>query len=562
MQGRAYLRMLVAMAGILIPPIIGTAVAQSGPQLEIVQVDGGKVKGVQTDVAGVQLFKGIPFAGSTADPNRFSPPQPVKPWDGVKLADRWGDQVLQDVHANPVGTFWGNEFYFDPAYIPAASENGLNLNVWTPAHSANDHLPVYVWIHGGGNNHGNASEMEFYASKLAAKGIVVVAVQYRTGIFGWLSLSDLSRENANHVSGNYGTRDLIKALHWVHDYIGNFGGDPSLVTIGGQSAGASNSMMLLRSPLARALFKRAVIESGFVGLFTPPMASLPERESMNADAIATAFGRPMTLKALRAIPAEEFVTTKAADGTMLLYDALHQAATKPSAYTLDGYVFTKDSIDLLKPGALDGYDILIGGTSNEYSSLMGGPDKTMSPGEFAAGMEKLGLGPDWKEVYRPSDDREAYRMWLKAQSDFNLQRYLVSAEIAKARNPSVNIYAYYFNHAPPGRDSEFYGSYHSSDLWYFFDSLRNVAGQRNWTSADHRMAETMSTYLANFIKTGNPNGNGLPQWPQTSKDSNNAFLRFADGYAYPVSQTPYPDRDLVNRKAVVQLNESAGFTQR
>lgn len=150
-------------------------------------------------------------------------------------------------------------------FLPKASESGLNLNVWTPAKSTKAKLPVYVWIHGGANHHGYASEMEFYASKLAAKGIIVVSVQYRLGALGWLALPELSAESPNKVSGNYAMLDLIKALQWVHGNIAGFGGDPDNVTIGGQSAGARNSSMLLRSPLAKGLFHRAVIESGQTG---------------------------------------------------------------------------------------------------------------------------------------------------------------------------------------------------------------------------------------------------------------------------------------------------------
>src|SRR4051812_29409485 len=153
---------LMASAILLTGPVIAAPV-------DVVSVTGGKVKGVETDVPGVQVFKGIPFAGPAGGANRFKRPQPVVPWDGVKTADTWGDMVMQDVSTNPVGGFWGDEFYYDPAFLPKASENGLNLNIFTPAKDAGDKLPVYVWIHGGGNDHGYASEMEFWATTLAAK---------------------------------------------------------------------------------------------------------------------------------------------------------------------------------------------------------------------------------------------------------------------------------------------------------------------------------------------------------------------------------------------------------
>jgi para-nitrobenzyl esterase len=551
-----YVRLLATTIALSITPLVGAA--NAGSPVDVVKVEGGLLRGVATDVPGVQVFKGVPFAGPTGGENRFKPPQPVQKWDGVKVADHWGDQALQDIHGNPVGQFWGDEFYFDPAFMPKAGEEGLNLNVWTPAASTTDKLPVYVWIHGGANHHGYASEMEFYASKLAAKGIIVVAIQYRVGALGFLALPELSQESPQKVSGNYAMLDQIKALQWVHDNIAGFGGDPDNVTIGGQSAGARNSTMLLRSPLAKGLFHRAVIESGFTGFFASPMMPLAERETANAKAIEQVFGKPMTLADLRRIPTDDFISKMAADGKTQLYEALHKATNIPAQHAIDGYVFTNESIDLLRPGALDGLDIMIGGTSNEYSSLNGGPDKTMSQSEFDDAMKKIGYDDGWQKVYRPSDPREAYRMWLRARADYNLQNYLVSSELVKSRNRNLHVYDFYFNHAPPGRDSEFYGSFHSSDLWYFMNSMRDAPGQRAWTGADYRMAEIMSSYLANFVKTGNPNGSGLPEWQQTSADTGGTFMWFRDGYAHAANQTPYPERDGLNRRAVMETQHLSG----
>ena len=532
--------------------LIGHQAFAAGTSVGIVTVEGGKVSGVETDVENVEVFKGIPFAGPTGGNNRFKPPQPVIKWDGVKKADTWGDQALQDPNTNPTGQFWGDEFYFDPAFLPKVSESGLNLNVWTPAKRPGEKLPVYVWIHGGANHHGYASEMEFYASKLAAKGIVVVSIQYRVGALGFLTLPELSAESPQKVSGNYAILDQIKALQWVRDNIAGFGGDAKNVTIGGQSAGARNSTMLLRSPLAKGLFHRAVIESGFTGFLPSPMKPLNDSQDANSKAITQVFGKPTSLADLRAIPTGDFIDKKAGDGKTQLYEALHKATNLPAQHTIDGYVFTDQSIDLLRPHALDGIDIMMGGTSNEYSSLAGGPDRAFADADFASAMKTLGYDEAWKQVYRPSDPKEAYRMSLRAKSDYNLQNYILSAEVAKKRNKDFNIYTYYFDNAPPGRNAEFYGSFHSSDLWYFFNSLRNKDGQRFWTSADFRIAETMSSYLANFVKTGNPNGGKLPEWPQSTKGT---FMHFRDGRALSVKQTAYPERDQLNLDTVLGANK-------
>jgi para-nitrobenzyl esterase len=524
----------------------GGALAAFVQSIGVVAVTGGNVRGVATDVPGVQVFKGIPYAGPTGGRYRFAPPQPVTSWTGVRVADTWGDPALQNMKLNPVGAFWGDEFYYDPAFMPAASENGLNLNIFTPAKSANDRLPVYVWIHGGANDHGHASEIEFWATKLAAKGVIVVPIQYRVGPLGFLSLAELSRENPAGTSGNMAMQDLVAALRWVHENISGFGGDPSNVTVGGQSAGSRNTGFLLRTPSARGLFRRVVMESAAGGLLDTKFPIRQEKEQTNAAGIANVFGRPMSLADLRAIPAEDWINKMAADGKTSLFSAVHAVVGQ---HIIDGTIITADSANLLRPGALDGIDILIGSNSDERTSLQGGPDATMNLDEFAASMKGL-YGEGWEQAYRASDSRQAYRLSLRSAADNLLQTALISAQYAKAHNARTNTFVYYFNHTPPGRNAEFYGSFHSADLWYFFNSMRDAPGQRPWTDADFRMADTMSTYLANFIRTGNPNGDGLPAWPQPATGP--AFIRFADGYAYPVTETPHPSRDAVNRAAVLK----------
>ena len=513
--------------------------------VDVVSIEGGQVQGVATDVDGVQVFKGIPFAGPTDGENRFKPAQPVEPWNGVKKADAWGDQTMQEVNLNPPGGFWGDEFYYDPEYLPKASENGLNLNVFTPAKDSGDKLAVYMWIHGGGNDHGYASEMEFWAPKLAAKGIIVVPVQYRVGPFGFMALEELNAESPEGISGNLPLRDLITALKWIQNNIEGFGGDPSNVTIGGQSAGATNTITLLRSPMAKGLFHRAMIESTSTGFLPVDLPTLEAQAAVDAKAVEAVFGKPTTLADLRAVPAQDFIDKTAANADKSINAALN---VDTKTYVIDGTYLTADSMDLLKPGALDGIDIMIGATSDERTSLVGKPDGTLTDEEFAANMSKA-YGDGYKDLYQPSDPTNAYRLQLKAENDMRLARTLVSAEFAKANNDS-NVYAFWFNHAPPGRNSEFYGSFHSSDLWYFFDSLRERDGQRHWTDADYRMADTMSSYLAHFVKEGNPNGGDMPEWKQP--ESGTAFMRFHDGYAYPVTSTPFQSRDALNRQTLLK----------
>jgi para-nitrobenzyl esterase len=512
--------------------------------IDVVSVTGGKVQGIPTEIPGIQVFKGIPFAGSTGGANRFAPPKPPAPWEGVKKADRWGDAVLQDMLLNPPGTFWGDEFYTNAAFTPKASENGLNLNLFTPAKDSAAKLPVYVWIYGGGNNHGHASEIEFWATKLAAHGLIVVPVQYRTGPMGFLSLPELSKENGGS-SGNMAMQDLIAALQWVRTNIASFGGDPNRVTIGGQSAGSRNVGMLLRSPAAKGLFHRAVMQSNSAGLVDTSFPKLADQAARNETAINQLFGKPTSLADLRAIPAEDWIQKKIGSEQKSIYDALTRIGGQ---YIIDDNVFTEASVNLRRPQAVDGIDILIGSTADERTSLDGDPAATMSMADFGTFMETT-YGAGWNAAYAASDPTHAYRLMLRSKADRAHAVATVSAQYIATHNPHSNVYVYYFNQRLPGRNDEFYGSFHSADLWYFFHSMRNEPGQRPWTEQDHRMANTMSCYLANFIRTGNPNGSELPEWPRTGVRPK--LIRFADGQATAVDSTPHPVRDAFNRRVVL-----------
>ncbi|MBX2820908.1 MAG: carboxylesterase family protein [Rhodothermaceae bacterium] len=541
-------------AGVLLLPFISVStitVAQDAPSpLGVIAIEGGKIQGVETDVPGVTVFKGIPYAAPTHGENRFRAPQPVEPWEGVLVADTWGDRAMQWEGVNPVGGFYGDEFYYDPDFMPPISENGLNLNVFTPAQTPNENLPVYMWIHGGANAHGFASEQEFWATKLAAKGIVLVSVQYRVGPFGDLALAAVQEEDPNGIAGNQRIQDLVTALEWIRDNISGFGGDPNSVTVGGQSAGGFNTISLLKSPLARGLFKRAIVQSVFFGLFDGFSAPKEASEKMkeNQKALEELFDKPMTLADLRAIPAEAFFSTKVGADSTLLYYAIHNAI---GGTVIDGVSFTKESVDLFRPGALDGIDLMIGSVADEGTTIQGNSDGTMELEKYAATMERT-YAHEWKEAYPASDPQHAYRLSLRTISDRAHQADMVSAHLVKQNSPGSNVFAYYFDNPPPGRNAEFYGSFHSAELWYFMNSMREWPGQRPWTEKDYRLAETMSTYLANFVKTGNPNGPGLVEWKKI--EDGNEFMRFADGYAYSVESTPYPLRDKLNRDVVLKQN--------
>ncbi len=509
---------------------------------DAVKVTGGYISGVPADQAGVTLYKGVPFAKPPVGDLRWKAPQDLdeNTWSGVRVCDTWGNQQFQNPDLNPPGGFWGDEFYYEGSPKPEASEDGLYLNVYTPSTgAANEKYPVLVWIHGGGFDHGFASEVEFNAAKLAAKGIIVVQIQYRVGALGFLALPGLSAENDRGVSGNYGLLDQIKSLEWVQKNIAAFGGDPANVTICGQSAGGMSVNALLSTPLTKGLFNRAILQSGFSGYVAAN--SYPTLEAKTAacvTAVQAAFGTT-DVNELRKLPAA---------------DILAKGALGSGNMTKDGYVFTDESVNRRRDGALDGIDIMIGGTSDEMTSLMGNQNGTTNVTTFQNSMKsKFAPYGYTEDIYDAQTEKDAYRMNLRASCDSSLAQYRLSAMYSNAHNQDHTAYAYYFEqklppHTPQyarDRDEDFYGAFHSSELWYMFNSMRDVPQQRQWTEKDYQLGDTMTSYWANFVKTGNPNGEGLPVWQQCDSTTDAAFMSFRYGEAVP-GGSEFPKRDVIN----------------
>ena len=453
--------------------LLGCSKAADNPVLTI---EGGQVQGVTTDIPGVFVYRGIPYAALPIGDLRWKEPQPVVPWEGVKLADKFGHPGYQSVHY-PGGytTEWG---YGDEAPY---SEDCLYLNVWTKAPGQTDRkLPVALWIHGGGYREGWGSEPEFDGQEWGAKDVVLVSINYRLGVFGFLTHPELSAENPHGVSGNYGILDQIEALKWIRKNIEQFGGDPGNVTIFGQSAGAGSVKTLSESPLARGFFQKAVIMSG--GGMTVPQpapavpAAAPRRPSAPA-ASMRAF-RPTTLpeaeqqvKAVMDWAGLTDLQKMRAASTEMLYSLgnIYNAASGKYAYltgapTVDGYVSKESFDDAAKDGSLADVPYMIGYTLNDMGDMAGGI------AAFCLNREEKG-GRAWAyEFARPLPDDGSH--------------------------PEVT--------------ARLKGAFHSSDLWYVFKSMKHC--WRPWTQGDWDLSEKMLTAWTNFAKTGDP---GLGWAPYT-----------------------------------------------
>jgi para-nitrobenzyl esterase len=251
---------------------------------------------------------------------------------------------------------------------------------------------------------------------------------------------------------------------------------------------------------------------------------------------------------LRQLPIEAFYDAAKVDELYGVTSGLYAA--------IDGNVLTQDSVDLLKQGALNGIDVIVGTVADERTALDGAPAKDMELSAFQAYWKKL-LGEDmyaaasFEKLYPASTKLDAYRQHLKAQADLLLEQNRIAGSILKAKNPGSKVYVYYFDHPTPGRDREYYGAWHSSDLWYTFNSLRNEPGQRQWSPSDFALADQASSLWANFVRTGDPNGEGLPAWPQSERSNNGAYLWFAEHATGAASGSPYFGTTAERRNALL-----------
>jgi para-nitrobenzyl esterase len=414
-------------------------------------------------------------------------------------ADRWGARAMQSSRL-------GN---LDP-FNDRMSEDCLYLNIWTPARSAGERLPTMVWIHGGSNNVGAASQPEYDGTNLARKGVVMASINYRLDVFGFLVHPELTAESDAGASGNYGLLDQIAALRWLRDNLAAFGGDPDNVTLFGESAGAFNISLLAASPLTRGLFARAIGQSGGAmshsPLTGPKPLDLGERQGLN-------FARKLgaeRIAALRDLPAERLLAASIAD---------------PVPYgfgVIDGYIAPEHPARVFAEDRQQPVSLLLGANRDEgalFERRMPG----WGAGE-ASFVERIrarfGAAADRALAHyppgaTPAEDQASYARLVGDQIiDLGAWRW---AELAAASGRAP-VYRYLFDRRPPGApESSVYpltgpGVYHFAEICYVFGNLE--LRDWSWQAADRRLAEVMTSYWTNFARTGDPNGAGLPHWPR------------------------------------------------
>ena len=457
----------------------------------LVRTEGGRLLGVAQD--GLRVFLGIPFAAPPLGALRWRPPAPAPRWSGVRRADHFADSCMQESRADPA--------FGTPALT--VSEDCLYLNVWTPARSASDHLPVMVWIYGGGFNQGSTAIPLYSGEQLAAHGVVVVSIAYRVGPLGFLAHAALTAESSHHSSGNYGLLDQIAALQWIQRNIAKFGGDPHKVTIFGESAGGIAVSMLAASPLARGLFSGAISESGgsFGPTRDPPLPGENMLTLAEAERDGAAFAQKLgaqTAAELRRLPAQ--TVQQAAAGHGLFWPVV------------DGWVILGDQYRLYQEGRFNDTPILIG-TNSDEGALFGAPTSRQAYidavhqryGPYAQRL--LAVYPATETAWRQSS------MDLTRDAAFGWPTWAWAR--LQSRGGHSKVFCYYFEHVPPrpasSRWREATGAVHSEEMVYVFGHLNQQA--LPWTSADRTLSDEMTTYWTNFAKHGDPNSAGIPEWP-------------------------------------------------
>lgn len=494
-------KLLTTIAALLLTM---TMMAQGAPQ---VRTADGVLEGLEE--SGIKVFKGIPFAAPPVGNLRWKAPQPVEKWQGVRSAKEFGPNPMQE-----------NLFGDMNFGTSKNSEDCLYLNIWTPAKTMTEKLPVLIYFNGGGLMCGSGSEPRYAGQTLSRKGIISITANYREGIFGFFTHPELSKETSYKGSGNYGFMDQVAAIKWVKDNIAAFGGDPDRITIVGESAGSMSVSILMASPLCKGLFAQAMGSSGSVMAFNK-IATLKEAEQKGKE-LTKKMGCK-NVKELRALSAEEL---------------MQRAAVKSvPCYNIDGYFMLEQPVDVYAKGDQCKVPLLVGGNNEEMNSMytLGGPNATVQTAKEIASktfgdatdqlFEMYGIKTDadvldWPGIDLASDLFIDFGTWKwgdmhKKTSGQPVYRYrychprplmAVKGKVAGLAGGTQDATD---AAATPKRDK---GAFHSTDIEYAMGTLPTNRVY-DWQPEDYVISDIFSNYYVNFVKTGNPNGLGLVEWP-------------------------------------------------
>ncbi len=457
----------------------------------LVKTANGKVQGVSNKDNTVRIFKGIPFASPPIGDLRWKAPQPVKNWKGIKSCSDFSASPVQN---KPEAFYcWTEEFIAEPEPL---SEDCLYLNVWTTAKSKSEKKPVFVWIYGGGLSSGSANCAIYDGEEMAKKGVVFVSFNYRVGVFGFMAHPELSEESEYNVSGNYGFLDQIAALQWVQKNISAFGGDPNNVTIAGQSAGAFSVTALIASPLAKGLFHKAISQSGglFSNMLGQNLKTAEEQGSLfmkKANTVSIADLRKKTANELQILSNSQELGRFGS--------------------TMDGYVIPVNLVEHFKKGLHNQTPVLTGWVTGD-GSFLGNSNMTVEEYQNEALLKYGDKAGDFLSIF-PATTIEEVKVTKQKLSLLNFAG-LPSHLLANFNTKPT--YVYQFGHVPPDKPNfPNFGAFHTSEVPYVLHTLHTW--NRPWRALDREIENIFSSYWVNFAKTGNPNGQNLPEWNSYDK---------------------------------------------
>ena len=480
-----------------------------------VKVEQGLLKG--TVEQGLTVYRGVPFAAPPVGDLRWRAPKPAASWEGVRNADKFAPQCIQGGFTPPGQA------------APAMSEDCLYLNIWTPAKSASAHVPVLVWIYGGGFNAGATSVPTYSGEVLARKGVVLVSIAYRLGPIGFMAHPELSAESPQHVSGNYGLLDMIAGLQWIQKNIARFGGDPGKVTIFGESAGGIAVSQLSASPLAKGLFQGAISESG--GSFGHPRSAGQPGENMrtlsdaerSGEALAGSAGAA-SITELRNMPVEKIMAATRGQRGM-------------AWPIVDGWVLPDDQYKMYDAKQFNDTPILVGYNSDEGASF----SPPHSSKEYIDNTRKrYGAFADSLLSAYPTGETTVLKTARDLSRDAAFGWHTWTWARMQARLGKGKAYIYYFDQHPdhPADSPQAgYGAPHGREVAYVFGHLDNRQNEQA-TAADHVISDAMVTYWTNFAKYGDPNGKGMPRWPAFSDESPESMYFAGTPHIGPVPNEP------------------------
>ena len=475
---------------------------------EVLEIGNGKIQGVYNEDKSVQIYAGIPYAKAPVGDLRWKEPVDVENWEGVKDCSYFGDRAMQDdgnaVTDSLVAMYAEKAWHpdFKEKHYEPMSEDCLNLTVWKPNISAKD-LPILVYIHGGSLTTGSCNFEDYNGEEVAKKGVIMINIQYRLGVFGYFAHPDLAKESPNGTTGNYGLLDQIKALEWINKNASYFGGDKNNITIAGESAGSSSVSALCSSPLAHGLFKRAIGESSSVVVKTPPHTYRKMKEAQKTGQKIMEEMNCSSIEEMRKLDASKLLTTQYSNSSM----------------TLDGYALTKNPYDVYlakennEEALLNGFNVLEGDAFVVPQYLLSPTSKDNIHERLADVFDET-YAIKIENLYKDKIEKDAFSAFNEIFSVYWFMHPHYSWRNMALDTNHTKVYSYQFT-----KENGYYGTYHSGELIYCYGNVYKSPYDYRYNEDDVKLSNTMLSYWTNFAKSGDPNGEGLPKWDLYNKES-------------------------------------------